>query len=129
MAKPEMVFKAGAVRASVFVNTVQHQGRMMPIRKVVTEVRYKDKTGEWQGTHSLSTNEVPKAMMVLQKAYEYLLEEGSRDWSGSTEGAGSTTSKASSLTDMSDVDGQGRTTRASVFGSVGASNRALGRHS
>ena len=73
MAKPEMVFKAGAVRASVFVNTIERDGTVIPIRKVVIEVRYRDKTGQWQGSHSFSLNEIPKAITALQQAYEYLL--------------------------------------------------------
>jgi len=42
--------------------------------KVVMEVRYKDKTGQWQGTNSLSLNDLPKAILALQKAFEYLME-------------------------------------------------------
>ena len=80
MSKPEMVFKAGEVRASVFVNSFQRNGQDVPIRKVVIEVRYRDKTGEWQGTNSLSLNEVPKAITALQHAYEYLLDKGSSDY-------------------------------------------------
>ena len=37
--KPEAVFKAGAVRASVFLNTFEQNGKTIPIRKVVLEVR------------------------------------------------------------------------------------------
>lgn len=77
MAKPEITFKAGAVRASIFVNTIERGGQVIPIRKVVIEVRYRDKSGEWKGTNSLSLNEVPKAITALQQAYEYLLEKGS----------------------------------------------------
>ena len=80
MSKPEMIFKAGAVRASVFVNSFQRNGQEVPIRKVVIEVRYRDKSGEWQGTNSLSLNEVPKAITALQHAYEYLLDKGSSDY-------------------------------------------------
>ena len=76
MSKPEKTFKAGAVRASVFVNTIQRDGKTVAIRKVVLEVRYRDKSGEWKGTNSLSLNEVPKAITALQQAYEYLLEQG-----------------------------------------------------
>lgn len=75
MSKPEKVFKMGAVRASVFCNTIERDGRSIPIRKVVLEVRYRDKDGQWKGTNSLSLNEVPKAIAALQQAYEYLLTE------------------------------------------------------
>jgi len=75
MSRPEITFKAGAVRASVFVNMIQRNGQSIPLRKVVLEVRYRDKDGQWKGSHSLSLNELPKAMTVLQKAYEYLLSD------------------------------------------------------
>lgn len=74
MAKPETVFKVGAVRASVFRNTIVKNGQSFPLPKVVIEVRYKDNSGQWQGTNSLSLNEIPKAILALQKAFEYVLQ-------------------------------------------------------
>jgi hypothetical protein len=73
MSKPEKVFKMGAVRASVFVNDIVRDGKPVALRKVVIEVRYRDKAGQWQGTNSLSINDLPKAITALQQAYEYLL--------------------------------------------------------
>ena len=70
--KPEKVFKVGAVRASVFQNTITHNNRQVVLPKVVIEVRYKDKAGHWQGTNSLSLNDLPKAILALQKAFEHL---------------------------------------------------------
>lgn len=75
MSKPEKVFKMGAVRASVFANTIQRDGKDVALRKVVIEVRYRDKAGQWQGTNSLSINDLPKAITALQQAYEYLLSD------------------------------------------------------
>ena len=74
MSKPEISFKVGAVRASVFRNLVANNGRMIPLPKVVIEVRYKDKTGQWNGTNSLSLNDIPKAILALQKAFDYLTQ-------------------------------------------------------
>ncbi len=74
MSKPETVFKVGAVRAAVFRNTIEKAGKSIPLPKVVIEVRYKDKTGQWNGTNSLSINDLPKAILALQKAFEYLME-------------------------------------------------------
>ncbi|MBP7052850.1 MAG: hypothetical protein KBE65_17725 [Phycisphaerae bacterium] len=74
MVKPEISFKVGAVRASVFRNIVVNNGRQIPLPKVVIEVRYKDKTGQWNGTNSLSLNDIPKAILALQKAFEYLTQ-------------------------------------------------------
>lgn len=79
MSKPEKVFKMGAVRASVFVNEIVHDGKPVALRKVVIEVRYRDKAGQWQGTNSLSINDLPKAITALQQAYEYLLSGQIRD--------------------------------------------------
>jgi hypothetical protein len=75
MSKPEKVFKIGAVRASIFRNTIERQGKQVPLPKVILEVRYLDKSGQWKGTNSLSLNEVPKAILALQKAFEYLTEK------------------------------------------------------
>jgi len=74
MSKPETVFKIGAVRASIFQNIIEKNGQSIKLPKVVIEVRYKDKTGKWNGTNSLSINDLPKAILALQKAFEYLME-------------------------------------------------------
>lgn len=73
MSKPEIAFKMGVVRAAVFRNIIQHEGKSMALPKVILEVRYRDKAGNWQSTNSLSINDLPKAIAALQKAYEYLL--------------------------------------------------------
>ncbi len=72
--KPETVFKVGAVRAAIFRNTIEKAGKSIPLAKVIIEVRYKDKTGKWNGTNSMSINDLPKAILALQKAFEYLME-------------------------------------------------------
>jgi len=74
---PEISFKVGAVRAAVFRNTMQHGGKTIEIGKVVLEVRYRDKYDNWKSTHSLSANEIPKAVLALQKAYDYLMTKKS----------------------------------------------------
>ena len=75
MSKPERVFKIGAVRASIFQNTAMRDGKQILFPKVVLEVRYKDKTGQWKGTNSLSLNDLPKAILALQKAYDCLMDK------------------------------------------------------
>jgi hypothetical protein len=74
MSKPETVFKVGTVRAAVFRNTIEKNGKLIPLPKVVIEVRYRDKTGKWRGTNSLSLNDIPKAILALQNAFQYLME-------------------------------------------------------
>ena len=77
MSKPEITFKIGAVRASIFRNTAMRNGKEILFPKVLLEVRYKDKTGQWKGTNSLSLNDLPKAILALQKAFEYLMSKPS----------------------------------------------------
>ena len=75
MSKPEIVFKVGAVRAAIFQNTGIQSGKEVLFPKVVLEVRYRDKAGQWKGTNSLCLNDLPKAILALQKAYEYLMDK------------------------------------------------------
>lgn len=110
MAPPETSFKVGAVRAAVFTNIIQRDGRDVPLPKVVLEVRYRDKAGQWKGTSSLSINDLPKAITALQKAYEYLLTH-KRD-SGSSEGE---------VRPPSDAAGPGPSDPASPHGGGGPS--------
>ena len=79
MSRPEIVFKAGAVRAAIFRNVIEKAGKQIPLPKVILEVRYRDKAGEWQGTNSLSLNEIPKAILALQKSYDYLMTKRPED--------------------------------------------------
>ena len=77
MSKPEITFKIGAVRASIFRNTAMRNGKEILFPKVLLEVRYKDKMGQWKGTNSLSLNDLPKSILALQKAFEYLMSKPS----------------------------------------------------
>ena len=77
MSKPEITFKIGAVRASIFRNTAMRNGKEILFPKVLLEVRYKDKMGQWKGTNSLSLNDLPKGILALQKAFEYLMSKPS----------------------------------------------------
>ena len=69
---PEHIIMIGPCRVSIFRNTVLKDGQEIEIPKVVLEVRYKDKHGRWCGTSGISLREIPKAILALQKAFEYL---------------------------------------------------------
>ena len=45
----------------------------MPYRTVSLQRSYKDKNGVWQHASSLRVNDLPRASLVLQKAFEYLV--------------------------------------------------------
>ena len=70
---PEKHITAGAIRASIWKNeTVNKEGQPQSSRSVTFERSYKDKEGNWKITSSLQINDLPKAILVLNKAYEYL---------------------------------------------------------
>ena len=71
---PEKKFSTGALSATVWENQGKSKdGEDVSFRTVTFQRRYKDKNGEWQSTNSLRLNDLPKASLVLQKAYEYLV--------------------------------------------------------
>lgn len=72
MAKPEKSFKCGGCEAAVFENEIIKGGKKMVFKKVSFQKRYKSADGEWKSTNSLDANEIPKAILVLTKAYEYV---------------------------------------------------------
>lgn len=73
MPKPEKKFVSGGIEASVFENQIQKDGKTFNIKKVAFQKRYKSSDGSWKGTGSLDISDIPKAILVLSKAYEYLV--------------------------------------------------------
>lgn len=69
MNKPEKKFKAGAISATIWVNDNGENS----YSTVSLERTYKDKQGAWKSTNSLRINDIPKASVVLNKAYEYII--------------------------------------------------------
>lgn len=72
MTQPEMRFKAGGLTAAVFLNQIQTPDGVKPVKNVVLERTYRDKEGKYQTSNSLSVNDIPKAILVLQKAFDYI---------------------------------------------------------
>lgn len=70
---PERKFRAGVISATVWKNIgTTKEGQLMEYRTVSFERGYKDRDGEWKSTSSLRVNDLPRAALVLQKAYEYV---------------------------------------------------------
>jgi len=72
MPKLERKFQAGGIEASIFANEIEQAGKRLKIKKVAFQKRFKGKDG-WKTTYSLDANDIPKAILVLSKAYEYLV--------------------------------------------------------
>ena len=73
MAKPEKKFQCGVIEASIFENEFNQHGRPIKIKKVAFQKRFKSSDGSWKSTNNLDVNDLPKAILVLFKAYEYLV--------------------------------------------------------
>ncbi|MBW2984908.1 hypothetical protein KY361_07335 [Candidatus Woesearchaeota archaeon] len=76
--QPEKKFSTGALSATVWQNQGKSKttGEAVTFRSVTFQRRYKDKDGNWQSTSNLRINDLPRAALVLQKAYEYLVLRG-----------------------------------------------------
>lgn len=68
MNKPVKRFRAGAVSAAIWEN----QSEKGSYATISLQRSYKDKE-EWKNTRSLRVNDLPKAMLVLNSAFEYLV--------------------------------------------------------
>ena len=76
MAQPEITFRHGLCSASVFMNEYAREDETFQIRNVSFQRRYRDNEGEWKTSGSLRVNDIPKAVLVLNKAYEFLTSNG-----------------------------------------------------
>ncbi len=70
---PEKKFRAGPVAATVWKNTGVRDGQAVEFRTISLDRGYKDRNDVWQNTSSMRLNDLPRAMIVLQKAYEHLV--------------------------------------------------------
>jgi hypothetical protein len=75
--KPLTKFRAGTLAATVWENQNKNsKGEVISFKSVSFDRSYKDTNGEWQKTNSLRMSDLPKAALVLNKAYEFLALAG-----------------------------------------------------
>lgn len=71
---PEKKYRAGGISATVWLNKGQSAtGEETEYRTISLERSYTDKEGKWQSTNSMRVNDIPKACVTLQQAYEFLV--------------------------------------------------------
>ncbi|MBW2987000.1 hypothetical protein KY336_00475 [Candidatus Woesearchaeota archaeon] len=76
MNRPEKQISTGAIQASIWNNVKGN----ISFKTISLNRRYKDQNGKWQSSNNLRVADLPKAQLVLSKAYEYLmLKEGYGD--------------------------------------------------
>ena len=75
--RPEKEVRAGAVRVAVWTNERRNRdGESFDSHRVQLERTYKDAQGNFKTTQSLELNDIPKAILALSKAYEFLTLKG-----------------------------------------------------
>ena len=81
---PEKKFSTGVVSATIWKNKgISKDGNSVEFKTISLQRRYTDKSGEWKSTNSLRINDLPKAILVLNKAYEHIvLKEQTKEDSG-----------------------------------------------
>lgn len=78
--KPEKKFRASPITATVWTNEGKSSdGQPRMYRTISLERSYRDKEGAWQTTNSLRVNDLPKAVLVLNKAFEFVTLKESED--------------------------------------------------
>lgn len=82
--QPVKKFKVGAVQVAVWENKVANRdGSEELLHSATIERRYKDAKGNWQSSGSLHAADLPKAILALSKAYEFVaLEEVGQESGG-----------------------------------------------
>lgn len=97
--KPKKKFNAGAISATIWENQGVSKSAGTPVsyNTISLQRGYKDKEGNWKSTNSLRVADIPKAILVLQKAYEELTL---REY----DGTGSTNSGSNNFTKVSEEE-------------------------
>jgi hypothetical protein len=62
----------GGLKAAIFVNEHEKDGQNFTKKRISLQKIYRDKEGMFKTTTSLEINDLPKAILVLQKAFDYL---------------------------------------------------------
>ena len=87
--RPEREFRVGAVRVTVWANPrYGTDGKTWTSHRVAMDCGYKDHDGNWRKkADTLTTQEIPQAILALKRAYEYLTMNKTEKEEGITEPA------------------------------------------
>jgi len=75
--KPLKVFRSRGISVSVFANETTTNDRTVSYRKVSLQRAYRDADGTWKSTTSFGRDDLPIAAVLLNKAWEYILDNES----------------------------------------------------
>ena len=70
--KPVKVFRLRGISASIFANQAKSEGHDITYHKVSLQRTYRD-GDEWKTTTSFGRDDLPVARLLLDRAWEYIL--------------------------------------------------------
>ncbi len=77
--RPVARFRAGAITAAVWRNSIDVSGRKVSVFKATVERGFKDpKTDEWRNTGSFGRNDLPLVVFCLERAFAWMIEHESK---------------------------------------------------
>ena len=78
--KPVKKIQAGGVTAALWRNSLTlKSGQEIETLSATLDRRYKDKSGEWRSSSSFQANDIPKAVLVLIRAYAHMMSRSEDD--------------------------------------------------
>ena len=69
---PIQEFRAGGVKAAIWKREVQKDNRTVVEYSVKITRSYRDKQNEWHESDTYFPHDIPKLILVAQKAYEFV---------------------------------------------------------
>ena len=77
--KPIKDFRAGGVQASVWRKEVQKDGQTVVRHSVRIQKQYRKEGGDYETTEYYFRDDLPKLILVAQKAFEFIALTASKD--------------------------------------------------
>ena len=78
--QPVKEFRAGGIRAAIWKNDTEVDGRVVTQHSVRIEKRFFDKaTGEWRDTDYFFVNDLPRLRLVAEQAFQFIALHESED--------------------------------------------------
>ena len=77
--KPIKDFRSGNIQASVWRNELKKESEIVVRYSVRIQKRFKNKEGEYENTNYFFQDDLPKLILVAQKAFEFISLTESKD--------------------------------------------------
>jgi len=77
--KPVKDFRSGGIQASVWRNEVERNGQTVVRHSVRIQKQFRTEGGDYENTDYYFRDDLPKLILVAQKAFEYIALKESKD--------------------------------------------------